>query len=201
MKPFPRRQSYRDSITNVIRRDLMSGKFKCDEPMREQKLATRFGTSRGPVRDALMQLTQEGVLEYQPNKGVRVSSLLTDEERDVVVAMRLELEKYCMKKFIPIALEEDFENISVLLERLKNACEVASLPEVAESDLALHRYWVAQASPHLESTWLGLSVRMIMKYSRLENYDQAIEEHTHIVEAVIDRDIDKAIYYLGENIL
>jgi len=179
----------------------MSGKFKCDEPMREQKLATRFGTSRGPVRDALMQLTQEGVLEYQPNKGVRVSSLLTDEERDVVVAMRLELEKYCMKKFIPIALEEDFENISVWLERLKNACEVASLPEVAESDLALHRYWVAQASPHLESTWLGLSVRMIMKYSRLENYDQAIEEHTRIVEAVIGRDIDKAIYYLGENIL
>ena len=201
MKPFPRRQSYRDSITNVIRRDLMSGKFKCDEPMREQKLATRFGTSRGPVRDALMQLTQEGVLEYQPNKGVRVSSLLTDEERDVVVAMRLELEKYCMKKFIPIALEEDFENISVLLERLKNACEVASLPEVAESDLALHRYWVAQASSHLESTWLGLSVRMIMKYSRLENYDQAIEEHTRIVEAVLSRDADKAIYYLGENIL
>ena len=201
MKSFPQREAYRESISKVIRRDLISGKYKCDEPMREQKLATRFGTSRGPVRDALMQLTQEGVLEYQPNKGVRVSSLLTDEERDVVVAMRLELEKYCMKKFIPIALEQDFENISVLLERLKNACEVASLPEVAESDLALHRYWVAQASPHLESTWLGLSVRMIMKYSRLENYEQAIEEHTRIVEAVIDRDIDKAIYYLGENIL
>ena len=179
----------------------MSGKFKCDEPMREQKLAARFGTSRGPVRDALMQLTQEGVLEYQPNKGVRVSSLLTDEERDVVVAMRLELEKYCIQKFIPIATKEDFKNISVLLERLKNACEVASLPEVAESDLALHRYWVAQASPHLESTWLVLSVRMIMKYSRLENYDQAIEEHTLIVEAVLNRDAERAIYYLGENIL
>ena len=94
-----------------------------------------------------------------------------------------------------------FKNISVLLERLKYACEVASLPEVAESDLALHRYWVAQASPHLESTWLGLSVRMIMKYSRLENYDQAIEEHTRVVEAVIDRDVDNGIYYLGENIL
>ena len=103
MKSFPQRQAYRESISNVIRRDLISGKFKCDEPMREQKLATRFGTSRGPVRDALMQLTQEGVLVYQPNKGVRVSSLLTDEERDVVVAMRLELEKYCMNKFVPTA--------------------------------------------------------------------------------------------------
>jgi DNA-binding GntR family transcriptional regulator len=201
MKSFPQRQAYRESISNVIRRDLISGKFKCDEPMREQKLATRFGTSRGPVRDALMQLTQEGVLVYQPNKGVRVSSLLTDEERDVVVAMRLELEKYCMSKFVPTASQDDLDNISFLLERLKDACEVASLPEVAENDLALHRYWVAQASPHLESTWTGLSVRMIMKYSRLDNYEQSITEHTRIVEAILNRDVEKAVYFLGENIL
>jgi len=201
MKSFPQRQAYRESISNVIRRDLISGKFKCDEPMREQKLATRFGTSRGPVRDALMQLTQEGVLVYQPNKGVRVSSLLTDEERDVVVAMRLELEKYCMNKFVPTASQDDLDNISFLLERLKDACEVASLPEVAENDLALHRYWVAQASPHLESTWIGLSVRMIMKYSRLDNYEQSITEHIRIVEAILNRDVEKAVYFLGENIL
>ena len=201
MKSFPQRQAYRESISNVIRRDLISGKFKCDEPMREQKLATRFGTSRGPVRDALMQLTQEGVLVYQPNKGVRVSSLLTDEERDVVVAMRLELEKYCMSKFVPTASQDDLDNISFLLERLKDACEVASLTEVAENDLALHRYWVAQASPHLESTWIGLSVRMIMKYSRLDNYEQSITEHTRIVEAILNRDVEKAVYFLGENIL
>ena len=201
MKSFPQRQAYRESISNVIRRDLISGKFKCDEPMREQKLATRFGTSRGPVRDALMQLTQEGVLVYQPNKGVRVSSLLTDEERDVVVAMRLELEKYCMSKFVPTASQDDLDYISFLLERLKDACEVASLPEVAENDLALHRYWVAQASPHLESTWIGLSVRMIMKYSRLDNYEQSITEHTRIVEAILNRDVEKAVYFLGENIL
>ena len=201
MKSFPQRQAYRESISNVIRRDLISGKFKCDEPMREQKLATRFGTSRGPVRDALMQLTQEGVLVYQPNKGVRVSSLLTDEERDVVVAMRLELEKYCMSKFVPTASQDDLDNISFLLERLKDACEVASLPEVAENDLALHRYWVAQASPHLESTWTGLSVRMIMKYSRLDNYEQSITEHIRIVEAILNRDVEKAVYFLGENIL
>lgn len=201
MKSFPQRQAYRESISNVIRRDLISGKFKCNEPMREQKLATRFGTSRGPVRDALMQLTQEGVLVYQPNKGVRVSSLLTDEERDVVVAMRLELEKYCMSKFVPTASQDDLDNISFLLERLKDACEVASLPEVAENDLALHRYWVAQASPHLESTWIGLSVRMIMKYSRLDNYEQSITEHTRVVEAILNRDVEKAVYFLGENIL
>jgi DNA-binding GntR family transcriptional regulator len=201
MKAFPQRKAFRDSITNVIRRELLSGKLKFDEPIREQKLASRFGTSRGPVRDALMQLTQEGVLEYLPNKGVRVSSPLTDQEREIVVSMRLELEKFCMKKFLPQASEEDLQNISLLLERLSHACEQASLPEVAECDLALHRYWVAQASPHLESTWLGLSVRMIMKYSRLANYEQAIDEHTRIVDAIVKKDVERALFYLGENIL
>ena len=88
-----------------------------------------------------------------------------------------------------------------MLERLKNACEVASLPEVAESDLALHRYWVAQASPHLESTWLGLSVRMIMKYSRLESFEESIEEHDNFVEAIQVKNKDGALKALALNVI
>ena len=121
MDKFPSKVAFRDSICNVIRRDLISGKIGFDEPIREQKLASRFGTSRGTVRDALMQLTQEGILVYKPNKGVKVNSALTDEERSVVVAMRLELETYFIKKFINQASETYFVNIRLLLERLKTA--------------------------------------------------------------------------------
>ena len=191
----------RESICNALRKDLLTGKFAFEQPIREQKLAERFGTSRGPVRDALLRLTQEGVLVYEPNKGVRVSSPLSDAERDVVVAMRLRLEKFCIEEFIRDAKEHNFLQLSFLLERLHLACERASLPEVAECDLALHRYWVAQASPHLESTWLGLSIRMIMKYTRLENFKESIGEHHRIVEAITNRNITKSIYYLGENII
>ena len=96
--------------------------------------------------------------------------------------------------------KEEIE-ISLLLERLITACDRASLPEVAECDLALHRYWVAQASSHLETMWLGLSVRMIMKYSRLTKYEDIASEHQRIVEAILDKDLDKALYYLGENVI
>ena len=108
---------------------------------------------------------------YEPNKGVRVTSPLSDEERNVVAGMRLSLEKHCLSKFMKNMSENDHRELSLLLERLISACERASLPEVAERDLALHRYWVAQASSHLETMWLGLSVRMIMKYSRLAKYE------------------------------
>ncbi len=195
------RLSARDNICDVIRRELIGGKFDFDQPIREQKLASRFGTSRGPVRDALLRLTQEGILVYETNKGVRVNSPLSEEERSVVVAMRLHLEKFCLKKFLPLATDSDFGQISILLERLTSACDRASLPEVAECDLALHRYWVARASPHLESTWLGLSVRMIMKYSRLSDYDQIREEHDRIVRAILDRNLTHASLSLEANVI
>ncbi len=191
----------RESICEALRKDLLTGKFDFEQPIREQKLAERFGTSRGPVRDALLRLTQEGVLVYEPNKGVRVSSPLTDAERDVVVSMRLCLEKFCLEAFIRDAKKHHFLQLSFLLERLNSACERASLPEVAECDLALHRYWVAQASPHLESLWLGLSVRMTMKYSRLSNYRQVIEEHNNVIHAVMEKDVEKALFYLEENVI
>ncbi|MEC8779018.1 MAG: hypothetical protein VXX28_08280, partial [Verrucomicrobiota bacterium] len=59
----------------------------------------------------------------------------------------------------------------------------------------------AQASPHLESLWLGLSVRMTMKYSRLSNYRQVIEEHNNVIHAVMEKDVEKALFYLEENVI
>ena len=191
----------RNAICEALRSDLISGKLDFDQPIREQKLAERFGTSRGPVRDALLRLTQEGALVYEANKGVRVISPLTDEERSVVAGMRLSLEKHCLSKFIKNINKEDVHELTFLLERLTTACERASLPGVAECDLALHRYWVAQASSHLETMWLGLSVRMIMKYSRLTKYEDIAAEHKRIVEAVLEKDIEKALFYLGENVI
>ena len=49
--------------------------------------------------------------------------------------------------------------------------------------------------------WLGLSVRMIMKYSRLTKYEDIAKEHKQIVQAILDEDLNKAIYYLGENVI
>ena len=191
----------RNAICEALRSDLISGKLGFDQPIREQRLAERFGTSRGPVRDALLRLTQEGALVYEPNKGVRVTSPLSDEERNVVASMRLSLEKHCLSKFMEKMGPKEEQEISLLLERLISACDRASLPGVAECDLALHRYWVAQASSHLETMWLGLSVRMIMKYSRLTKYEDIASEHQRIVEAILANDLDKALYYLGENII
>ena len=86
----------REQICDILRSDLIAGKFSHNEPLRESALAKRFNVSRGPIRDAFLRLTQEGSLVYEPNRGVRVHSAIADKEREVMMKMRLQLESYCM---------------------------------------------------------------------------------------------------------
>lgn len=191
----------REKICDILRSDLISGKFSHDEPLRESSLAKRFGVSRGPIRDAFLKLTQEGSLVYEPNRGVRVHSVIAGKERDVMMKMRLQLEKYCMVKYINESNAKDHAELEILLERFRLSCKRGSLPGVAESDLSLHRHWVARFSINLEPIWLGLAVRILMKYSRLETFEESIEEHEKIVEAILLKNVKGAIDALASNII
>ena len=88
-----------------------------------------------------------------------------------------------------------------MLEKFKSACLRDSLPEVAERDLALHRHWVTRVSKNLEPIWLGLAVRILMKYSRLENFEESIGEHVRIVEAIVVKNKDVALKALASNVI
>lgn len=191
----------REKICNILRSDLIAGKFNHDQPMREISLAKRFGVSRGPIRDAFLKLTQEGSLVYETNRGVRVHSAIADEERKIMMNMRLDLEKYCISKYIDEADQKDHGELEVLLEQFKSACLRDSLPAVAESDLALHRHWVTRVSKNLEPIWLGLAVRILMKYSRLENLEESIGEHERIVEAIVVKNKEGALQALASNLI
>lgn len=74
----PMIRSVREQIADTLRAEVLAGTWDNDAPVREQSLADRFGVSRGPIRDVLMQLSQEGVLVYQPNpsSAVEMSSLI-----------------------------------------------------------------------------------------------------------------------------
>lgn len=53
----------------------------------------------------------------------------------------------------------------------------------------MHRFWVRKVSVEFESIWLSITVRMMIAYSKLEDYMQCFKEHEAIVEAIIKRDL------------
>ena len=191
----------REQICEILRLDLITGKFSHNQPLRESALAKRFNVSRGPIRDVFLRLTQEGSLVYEPNRGVRVHSAIAHKERDVMMKMRLHLECYCIDQYINESSPQDHAKLKLLLQQFKNSCLRESLPDVAQSDLSLHRHWVSRASTNLEPIWLGLAVRILMKYSRLASFEESIQDHEQIVEAILLKNVKSAIDALSLNLI
>ena len=69
-------RSVREQIADQLRNEILANLFAANEPMREAALAERFGTSRGPIRDVLLQLSQEGALVYKPKLHQRLQCRL-----------------------------------------------------------------------------------------------------------------------------
>jgi DNA-binding GntR family transcriptional regulator len=86
-----RRTNLREDIAANLRAALVSGDLRPGEVYSAPKLAARFGVSPTPVREAMLQLVADGLLEPVRNKGFRVVEV-SDEELDQIAALRLLLE-------------------------------------------------------------------------------------------------------------
>ena len=195
-------RSVRDQITDQLRNEILAHQHAPDQPMREQELAERFGTSRGPVRDVLLQLTKEGVLVYRPNAGVRVSTPPDKATRDVLMKLRKEIELHALPSFLKRLDANDEQMLAEILHSMERACIRKDLPGIVGSDVALHRYIVKRgAASELEEVWLNIAVRILMAYSRLPDPMDIYREHARIVAAIISRNLKASRTALTQNLI
>src|SRR6478735_3441645 len=75
--------SMRESVGEVIRKALYDRRFNAGESLSEARLAAEMGISRGPVREALLVLVQEGLLTHSPNRGFSVINFTAEDLREI----------------------------------------------------------------------------------------------------------------------
>ena len=195
-------RSVREQIAEQLRNEILADLFSADEPMREAALAERFGTSRGPIRDALLQLSQEGALTYKPNSGVRVSAPVADGERTLLMTLRKRIEFDALKGFIRNLNEADELYLRGTLDVMRSACLKKDLPGIVGSDIALHRRIVrCGGSEQMEAVWQSIAVRIRMDYSRLKKHMNIFREHERIVDAIVSGDLKQARKALELNLI
>src|SRR6266571_1852144 len=91
LKPPPKR-NLADAVTERMRDAILNGSFKPGQPLREEQLASMLDLSRGPVREALIRLEREGLVQVRRHRGAIVAQLSrTDVEE--VYGLRLALER------------------------------------------------------------------------------------------------------------
>ncbi len=194
-------RTIREQIANRIRADVLSGRLSEGANLREQTLAKQYGVSRAPVRDALLLLTQEGLLVAKPNCGVKVGSASSEEMQPLVVKLRRQIEVFALGKVLGKLTQTDMARLDGLVERLRVACEQGNIGQVVTNDMALHRHLIeAAGDADLLAIWLPIVSRMMLHYSRHEDLMESHREHAAIIDAIRQQDKKAAVAALVTNI-
>jgi DNA-binding GntR family transcriptional regulator len=195
-------RSLREQVADRLRRDVLAGELVPGEHLREIELAGRFGVSRGPVRDALLQLAQEGWLVLEPHCGAKVARPAPEGLLPLIRAQRRLIERFALRRFFKDVTPDDFAAWDEILEKMRGACEREDYPAIVLQDVALHLSFMERAGqPELLDLWLPLVARMRFAYAKY--YDSALEiyeEHKAIIDAFRRRDLKAAIKALETNI-
>ena len=194
-------RTIREQIITQIRDELVAGVFPAGSSLRETELANRYGVSRGPVRDALLQLSNEGFLAYQANRGVTVRHPPNPEDREFITSLRTQLETYVVSKGLSQLTVDSIGEIKAALKNLKAACEGGEVATIARRDIEFHQaILLACGGEALIPTWKQLCSRMLLVYTRLTDYEQVYQEHVRICEALSEKKKQATIATLRANI-
>src|SRR6266508_2086678 len=114
LPPLHRASAIREAVADLIRNALLEGKFRPGQSLSEPALAAQLGVSRGPVREALLVLAEEGLVTYSRNRGFSVPTM-GQEDYSLIGAVQLPLET----KILTLAKERVREADIRSLEQIK----------------------------------------------------------------------------------
>ncbi len=184
------------SIVERLRHDILSGVQPAGMQLRQDMLASAFGVSRIPVREALFQLEAEGLVRIEPHKGAVVAGL-SAQEVDDVFELRLILEPRLLRSSCLRLMPEDFAELDALQNSFVVAVKTANTAQWGQLNARLHLVLYARATQPrtlaIVSSLLQTSDRYTrLQLSRTSAWERAVREHAELVELCRSRDTDRA---------
>lgn len=195
----------REQIVTQLRKDIYTGRLAFGERLSEASLVERFEVSRTPIREALHQLTQEGLLESKPNHGVRVAAESSDEIQELIISIRRMIETFALQSCFDSLTEKDFIQLDKIVDLMAEACEQQDYPSIAERDLEFHQAIIRRAGiSDLETVWRVIVARVRSHFRDTQKgYSNPMDihaEHVEILKVFRGGDRDAAVAALGANV-
>src|SRR5436190_18103371 len=110
------RQSLPSAVADKLRDQIIRGEIPEGAQLRQDAIATQYGVSRIPVREALRQLDAEGLIAIVPNRGAIVPALSPDDIGELF-SIRALLEPEVLKLSIPHLTQQDFSQAEAILKK------------------------------------------------------------------------------------
>src|SRR5688500_3481064 len=199
-KSLPRAQQ----IAEVLRSSIIAGRYEPGERLIEASLSAELGTSRGPVREALRQLENEGLVMSFPYRGAVVLGVSDEEVQEVLIPIRLTLERYAFVLALEKLTDDDFAELGKQIWLMEQAGKAKNLLKLVEADLAFHEIVIAAAGQlHAVQIWRTISPRIrayFYRYERFRSFQETVDEHRLLLEALQTRDPETVLAQLERHI-
>ncbi|CUW25303.1 GntR family transcriptional regulator [Streptomyces tricolor] len=192
-----RRSSYRERVADALRAALIAGELRPGEVYSAPSLAARFGVSATPVREAMLDLAKEGLVDTVPNKGFRVT-VVSDQQLDEYTHIRALIEIPTVVELARTADRVSLEALRPAAREIVTAAVAGDLIAYVEADTRFHLGLLALAgNAHLVEV-----VADLRKRSRLYGLTALVEagrllasaeEHLELLDALLERD-EKAVH-------
>lgn len=196
-------QSTAEMIAERLREAIMRGALSPGDQLGESDLATRFGVSRGPVREAMQRLVQEGLLFSIRNRGIFVIELATDDVIDIYRA-RGALESGALELILDGRREIAYAALQPSVTTMRIRAEAGDAPGVSDADQDFHEALVGAAdSPRLVRAARTLLIETRMCLGALQttypDLREQAREHVELHEAIGAGPPDRARALLVEH--
>ncbi len=188
--------SLRGRVFHRLREDILSGKYKEGDELKEVAIGEELGVSRTPVREAFRQLELEGLIQIIPNKGAYVTGITEKDVKDIYMIRSL-LEGLCARWACEHITDAQMEEMEENIYLSKFHAGKGHLEQLAELDNRFHEIlYEACNSKMLEHQLRDFHEYVLrVRKKTLSNANRgpkSNEEHEMIMEAIRAKDADKA---------
>lgn len=140
-------------IADIIRQRIVRGELRPGDRLTEEGLAEEFEVSRGPVRDAVTQLSYEMLVRVQKPRGIYIVGL-TDDDVDQLYSLRAALEQLALERAMRVHDDARWRPMRESVTRMTAAADTGDHAAFLAADLDFHSQIYALADhPRLHGAW------------------------------------------------
>ena len=192
-----RRNTIAEQIHAVMRRDIIAGRLAPRTSLAEQELAQRFGVSRTPIREAMIKLSEEGLVEIFPQYGSFVGPIKLAEVLDSQFA-RETLECAAVEKAVDRMDARQESRLKAILDRQRALQKSGDDEGFFRADEEMHAFIFALAGH--PTAWLfvaGAKAQMdrvrYLAMTDLRKHPTVMAEHAAVIDRLCARDRQGAV--------
>jgi DNA-binding GntR family transcriptional regulator len=192
------------SVVEQLRESIISGEYAAGERLVEMTVAAQLGSSRGKIRQALRQLEHEGLVITTPNRGATAVGVSDEEVLEVLMPIRLIIERYSFCRARSTFTADDFAELGKQVWIIEDAAQRNDLRTAVEADLRFHEIVLERAGGlHTLQVWRSILPRIriyFVRYGEHRDINEIATEHRQLLDALRGDDLDRLLSVLEEHI-